>query len=745
MSDYADKTKPKANLIEEARERFKLVCEVEEKQRLREVSDLKFQIPELQWDEQDRANRMGDGTTPGRPTIAVSKIDQPLQLVSNQFRAANLGVTIHPISEDADKENAEMRQGLYRQIERTSRAELARSWAFDRARAAGRGAYRIVPEYDPDAGKRFPNAQRLMIKRILHQENVYFDPAASEPDWSDGEWAFVCEWVPRGTFVRKYGKKAGVSDASNRLEWEGPEKSAPDWIRDKDVMVAEYWYKEHESETIKVPGAGKDGEPLTVDLDRVKVCCVKMCGWAEIEEIKWPGRYIPVIPAIGRELIPFDGERHWIGMIRNARGPQQVYNYAVSTCVEEVASQSKPHYILAEGQDEGHKKEWLEANTKWKPYLVYKPTTVGSNLAPPPTLAQKDRSGLALSMQLATQAERDIQATTAVHDPGLGAQPDSEKLSGRAILALQNQGDAGTSHFMENFKDVSMTYEAKVILDVLPIYYSEPGRVVRILRGDDDKAEAIMLGVPFVTDPQTGRPKPVQDPKAKGAKTFDLTKGAYDVSVTIGKSFQTALEAGQEFTAGILEKVPALSEYVLDLVFKFRDEPGAQEIAKRLAKVFELRHPELLEGADGAPAPAQLQAENMSLKQQLQQASMFIQQIQKALETEQAKQQATLEKARMDNETKLAIAEQNNQVKLMIEGVVGELQTRLAALEHAQMTQARHEEQAHDVAMAAAGGRTMSISRDRGQEQGQEQTDETSQGVGSDMSSGIPTEEGPTA
>jgi hypothetical protein len=125
---------------------------------------------------------------PARPMLSFPTLDQPVQLVLNQERAAKLGIRVHPLSEDADDDTAEALQGLYRRIEVDSRANVARSWAFDRAVKAGRGVYRILTEYADEEGGH-PSDQRIVIKRILHQGSVYLDPFAQEADWSDGEWA----------------------------------------------------------------------------------------------------------------------------------------------------------------------------------------------------------------------------------------------------------------------------------------------------------------------------------------------------------------------------------------------------------------------------------------------------------------------------------------------------------------------------------------------------------------------------
>ena len=57
-----------------------------------------------------------------------------------------------------------------------------------------------------------------------------------------------------------------------------------------------------------------------------------------IEELtpaqEWNGRYIPIVPVLGRELQPFDGERRFVGMIRPAKDGQRLFNYAASNAVE---------------------------------------------------------------------------------------------------------------------------------------------------------------------------------------------------------------------------------------------------------------------------------------------------------------------------------------------------------------------------------------------------------------------------
>ena len=76
------------NLLETAKKHFKLAVEAEARQREREREDLRFQVPELQWDEaaarERRGGLLGGSVVPHRPMISISKLDQPIQLILNQ-------------------------------------------------------------------------------------------------------------------------------------------------------------------------------------------------------------------------------------------------------------------------------------------------------------------------------------------------------------------------------------------------------------------------------------------------------------------------------------------------------------------------------------------------------------------------------------------------------------------------------------------------------------------------------------
>lgn len=725
---------PKDEVLEKAKKRFRAALEAWQKQAAREKDDLSFQAPEKQWDEGARRQRLGmsiDGVpTPARPVLSISKLDQPIQMVLNQERAAHLGVSIQPLSADAETKTAEILEGLYRRIERDSRAHLARSWAFNRAVKAGRGYYEVDTEYDEYSTE--PDDQVIKIKRILHQESVYFDPSAQEPDFSDANFAFIASWVPVQDFEAEFpGAKIPETDDG----FQEDDNQDPLWVKgdgeQRAVRVLKYYDR---VKTYKRVDKGQRKR------EECKVTWHLMTGWEVLDKGPWNGKLIPIITVVGSELIPFDAERRWQGIIAPAKDAQRLYNYSASTAVELVALEPKAPYIGAEGQFEGHESEWQQANIRNWPYLEYKPTTFNGEPIPPPQRAQVDVGRLGPSMQLLQQADQFIQVTTATYDPSLGRTNNREK-SGRAIMALQQQGDEGNSHYMHNLAEISMGYEAKVILDLIPAIYDRPGRLARTLN-EEDETETVMLNSPYVKHPQTGRPVPAPGgqvppglpmmppqqpqqgppgmpmqplpPAQPEVRHYDLKKGIYSVAVSIGKTRQSALQEGAEEIGQILQADPQLMPLIGPLYFKYRSFPGAKEIADLMAQVRDKTFPGLKTDKDGQPSVEQAQARIQALEQQLQMMGQQLQEAAKMIETDQAKQQAGLQKAAMDNQTKLQIAAADTQAKLATNDADNQTKLILALLErqHNALMEALargHEadmkgaDQRHEAGMAASG------------------------------------------
>jgi hypothetical protein len=742
-------------VLQQARERFSVALAADQRQRERELDDLRFDAGD-QWPDDVKAQRKGmvvDGVpVPSRPMLTINKLASPVSLVVNQQRNAHLGINVHPDSEDATDDVAEVLQGLIRHIEVRSNASMARTWAFERAVKCGRGYYRILKRYVDDSGQDFD--QELVVERILNQSSVYLDPYAQQADWSDAQWAFIGGWMPADRFKQEF-PNATLSASDDGFET-GTGDTLPDWMSEDDegrplVRVLEYFVvtKTPAERVAYVDAAGAlvacwaDEVPASIppeaiqqrrQAERRSVQWYKLTGTEILEQQDWDGQYIPIIPVIGQEQ-NVDGDRRFIGIINQAKDAQRLFNYSVSTAVETEALMPKAPFIGYEGQFEGHEAAWAQANTRNFPYLQVKPTTIGGQPAP---LPQRNVAGANLSPALALvqQADSYIKATTSVYDPSLGN--TSPARSGRAVLALQQQADQANSNYLDNLAQVSMLYEARILLDLIPKVYDRPGRIARIL-GEDDAPKKVMLNAPFVVD---GRGQPRQAPmptgpmpngapapapmalvptptKAGNVKHYDLAIGRYSVTVNVGKSYQTRLQEGGDQVGQILQANPSLMPILGDIYFKFRDFPGHNEIAERLKK---LAPPQLQLGKDAGngPSVAQLQGQLQQQGQMLEQLTQQLNQASEVIKQDQVKTQAELQAKQMELQAKAQMAESEWQMRQQIAALQAETQLRLEllraqskqALQQQQVeanVQTREDAQAHDVMMAGVQAATRPV------------------------------------
>lgn len=689
--------------IKTALDRFKLGVDARTDQRKRETLALEFQVPEKQWPDEVKTQRqpqvVGGVAIPARPMLAIPSLDQPIQLVLNQERQAHLGVQIHPISEDADDDTAEVLQGLYRRIEVDSRANLARSFGFERGVKAGTGEYEVTTEYDEDGGH-FTD-QRIVIKRILHQGSVVRDPFAQEPDWSDGMWAFKTTDLAWDTYKQKYPKSALSQYTTSELDTLGTECEG--WITGEGparaVRIAAYYEIRITKRRRVLLDDGSDAfddqipagrRVMAGDHARDRQIETRTLWYSiinAIEELEpaseQNGRYIPLIPCIGRELIPFDNERRWVGIIEPNMDGARLINYSASSAVELAALETKAPYSMYEGQEVGHEQEWQLANVRNFPYLRHKPVMLpGGTVAPPPLRTQVDTGRLGPSMLLLETGKNFVHEGTGAFAPTLGM--PSKDRTGKAILALQQQHDQGTSNFLDNLAEVTMTYEAKVVLDLIPHIYDRPGRVARIL-DKEDNPKTVMLNAPFVLDPQTKRPRPAPQPAMPGSPPpassgapsaagapgspqapppkvlqYDLKKGRYGVTVAIGKSYKSRVDQGADMLGQIIQADPAILQLAGDIYFKFADFPGHIELSERFKKMLP---PPLQDQQDPQAAAQQVGALKGQLEQMQQQMSEMV----KALETDKVKVDGQVQIAKigadkdvllktMDNAAKIAVA-----------------------------------------------------------------------------------------
>ncbi len=584
-------------ILTEALEIFDQAQEAEAENRRLALDDLKFARMADQWDEQIRKDRARDG----RPCLTVNRLPSFIRQVVNDARLNKPQIRVRPVDGGADVNTADVMNGLIRNIEQASNADVAYDTAADFAVTMGFGYFRVDVDFAHDD----TFDQDIRIERIANPFSVYGDPFSTAADSSDWNHGFITTVLPRERFEAKYPGAEAVDFRDL------PQSSAHHWLNEDEVTVAEYWRREEVDRKVLQLSNGmvidEDAfenakrffeaqiiEPVRERLvTSHKVTHRIMSGVEVIEETEWAGRFIPIVPVYGDE-VNVEGRRWFHSLIRDAKDAQRMFNYWRTTSTELVALAPKAPFIGPKGFAKTDRDKWESANTVNWPYLEY-------DGAVPPQRQPFDGVP-AGALQEALNANDDMKAIMGLHDASLGA--PSNEISGVAIAARQREGDVSTFHFIDNLSR-AIRHAGRVIVDLIPMVYTGR-RVVRVLGQDGTPAEAQLA--PFPGD--------ALQAEARGNwanEIFDLSVGKYDLAVDAGPSFTTRREEAASQMLDLVRVFPAAAPIIGDLLVKNLDWPGADEIAERLQTLV----PQLTGAAD-APDPRLAALE--ALVQQLQDA-----------------------------------------------------------------------------------------------------------------------------
>lgn len=613
-------------LLTRIRKRMDLCIQAEADNRKQALEDLKFKSGD-QWPADVAAQRNFDR----RPCITVNRLPTFVHQITNDQRQNRPAIDVSPVGDKGDVEVAKMYRGLIRAIERESTADISYDTAFDGAVSNGFGYWRIVTEYEsPDTFD-----QVIRVQRIRNPFTVYLDPNSQEPDGADAKYGFVTEMIPKGEFEELYPEANPIPFSQG-----GVGESFKNWINQDTIRIAEYfeivykkrwllalsnghegWEDELDDETCRQIAAGKITVLRERESDSPSIKWYKVTAIDVLEEQDWLGKWIPIVKVIGDE-IDIEGKVKLSGVIRNAKGPQQLYNYWRTSEAELVALAPKAPWIMEEGQVEGHESSWKTANVKSNPYLLYRAVNVNGKPTPPP-----QRQGFAQIpagvVGAAQAAAQDMMATTGIRFDATVAERVTDE-SGRAMRELKRNSDIGSFHYIDNLAR-SLKHSGRIMIDLIPKIY-DTKRMMTILR-EDDSEERVQI------DPNLQKPMmEARQGNGKMLKIFNPTYGEYGVTVTIGPSYATKRIEAAESMMDFAQALPNTAQLIADLIAKNQDWPGAQEMAARLAKAV----PPNLLTPDQKDVPPQVQAMMQAMDGQIKQLTQERQQLIMALNEKQS-------------------------------------------------------------------------------------------------------------
>lgn len=679
------------SILQEAKEAFQRASDHENENRRTALDDIEFSRKGDQWPIEIVKQR----NVEGRPCLTINKLPAFIRQVVNDARQNKPSIKVHPVDDEGDTETAAVYDGLIRNIEYTSHADVAYDTATEQAVGGGFGYIRVGLDYAHDDSFDLD----ISINRVANQFSVYGDPDSTAADSSDWNVAHVLDRMSTDAFEAKY------PDAE-KVDWDGAEwlQVDSDWYSDDGVTVCEYWTREEVERVICKLVDNRTGKTFVLsqdDLDadsdlqvmidtgviayatdkRGKPVKRKAKSWKVTQRIMtaceilkttvWPGQYIPIIPVYGDEFF-IEGKRYLRSLIHNAIDAQRMFNYWRTTSTELVALAPRVPYIGPKGAFDTDQANWNTANTKSHPYLEYDGAT-------PPQRQPLDSGPAAGALAEAMNASDDMKAIIGLYDASLGAR--SNETSGVAIKARNQEGDVSTFHFVDNMAR-AIRWTGVILIDLIPKVYSE-ARIVRVI-GEDGKQEAKPINQQYQkTDPKTQAPlvQPVgpdmqPNPSAQpmpmppGAQQIEvpgpdgepqklilgmdgkpiavplmamheLGVGKYDLVVSTGPAYTTRRQEAAAEQMELIKAYPPAAPVIGPEIIRNMDWQGAEKIADQLEAM--------------APKPQQgLPPEVQMLIQKGQEIIQKLQQENQSLKASQAAAMAKTQQADLASQRQTA-------------------------------------------------------------------------------------------
>lgn len=661
-----------------------------------------------QWEAEDRQARMEEG----RPCLEINRIPQFIRQVSNQNRANRSQIQINPRGKDATVKLAAAIQGLVRSVEVESDADVAYDTATEHQLRSGIGFVRLIAAWAGDDS--FDTVCR--IKRVRNPLSVYWDPSTQEADFYDMRWLHIVGVIGKDEYESRWGTAPPYTGMGEYL---GGEDQSGDWMPEGRIFIFEYYYVQVEERDLYRMAGGENvwaenlekfqaeyllahpedpegAEPITSR--KVKKRVVYWCFHNGLEILEGnddktagrelPGSRIPVFPVIGDEL-DIDGDIDYRGMVRDARDPQRMYNFWASSIAEAVGLAPKAPWIAAKGQIDAYIDDWKDANRKAKAYLPYDPKSVDGNLVPPPQRNAVEPAIQAMVQGL-TEADRDLKSVMGLFEPSLGERSRQE--SGKAIEAMQAQGNVANSNYLDNLQRTKRSI-GRSLIEWIPVTY-DTARIHHLLTPDGKRKAAVIYA--------GAENKPAEGEFGDITEMYDVGVGHFDITVSTGPSFQTERQATEAWLLELFKVLPGLAAIGADIVLENSDNPAAQALAARAKKAMD---PRLMDDKDPAMQVPMLEAKLQQSESLLDKAHTAIQLMAKTIETKVLDQETKLQVATISANASMAIAAAKlggDKDKIALEAALANYQMVMEQINAQTMQGAQHGHEADQQARQSA-------------------------------------------
>jgi hypothetical protein len=472
--------------------------------------------------------------------------------------------------DDARTDDAELMDGLYRADDRLLGSQYAYDYATQDAVVCGVGAWELYTKY---ATNQIGDLNQVIRRSFIPEANncVFWDANAKQLDKSDAK---------RCTILRAYSKdgyKALLAEINDTDEYDeddcnptsfaNPEDSgALVWRQTNDVVYVATIYVRKKVRDKVLTLTDPFGETLMLresSLEEVMDDLIDSGYTVESEkEIqRWEvrkyiadgkeilngedgeviaGEFIPVVPCYGERAI-VDGAEHYEGIVRLAKDPQRLRNFQMSYLADIVSRSPRPKPIFLPEQLSGFEFMYDESGADNNyPYALQNRTTKNGEALPIGPVAQMPEVTIPNALMVGIELTR--QAVEDVANPGLPQNIADPDLSGKAVIALQNQMDKQSYIYQHNFK-FAKRRDAEIYASMATVVHDAP-KTMNIEMPDGTRKTVQMMRL--TVDAETGEPVVLND----------LTNMEFDVYAEIGQSYASQKEQTRERLLEIMETIP---------------------------------------------------------------------------------------------------------------------------------------------------------------------------------------------
>jgi hypothetical protein len=600
-------------IVQEAAYNLKAAMDWESKSDERTREDIKFANADprngWQWPEKLYNDRTAAGTD--LPCLTVNNTRVHNDLIINSISKNDYGPHVRPVGGKASYKSAQVMENIISRIKHISKWSAQRRKVCEQQVDGGVGYILIGTRY---VSNRTRN-QDIYLKAARDPTAVKLDPWIKEPDGSDANFGFEFERMPRKDFNRKYPdykNKVGASPLAGMFV---------EWLSDTEILLAKYyrkkqtpdifvWYKQADGNEIEKLAseikeesgkeiydaliadikAGKiDGDTRKVTNDTVEWFLI--AGDTIIERGDWAGKYIPICRVVGRELV-IDATLDRKGHTRPLIDAQRMLNFNASTDVQVNALQPKSPWLASMRAVEGQE-QWKSANVDNFAVLMFNDVDdeapVGLQKIEPPERINPPSVNPAYQTAM-QNAERQMMMISGQFEAQMGENDTQSAASGKAINERKEQGETATYHFVEHMADMERFIGVQ-LLDLIPKIYDTK----RTLHIQDDKGEKHWIRIdPDQTEAVQELKEEKEDEEAVKL-AFNPTVGDYECVSDPGPDYATRRQEAWGAISQLMMANKELAACCADLLFKYGDFPGAEDLMERLQKEIKATKPYLFD------------------------------------------------------------------------------------------------------------------------------------------------------